>query len=267
MKLPSDFSFSPSMLQNYLDCEYRFLLFNIRGLDWPAVESEPMLLNQEKIRQGLTFHRLVQQFFAGIDPDILSASILDPKMLTWWENFRKLNLENAPGSCSAEQLLSVPFAGYRLSAKYDLVIQQASGEITIYDWKTSLVIPNASLVRERAQSRVYPLIQYRLQSKLPSTSLEPKPDIRMIYWYPEFPENTIVIDYDQQQYLQDEGMLTNLITEIVNKPEEEFNKTADLRKCAFCKYRSLCARGTVAGDLTTGFTEVFEEDIFGIAVD
>ncbi len=267
MNLPEDFSFSQSMIQNYLDCEYRFLLLNIRKVEWPAVEFEPVLLNQEKMRLGQLFHRIVQQYFAGIEPEVLRESILEPKVMSWWDNFLELNLLEQEGEKNAEQFLSIPFAGYRLSAKLDLVLRNPSGEITIYDWKTSLIVPNATILRARAQSRVYPLIQYQLNSSTDGNNGVTSPSVRMVYWFPEFPRDTIVINYEHSLYQEDESFVRGLIAEIANKTEEEFATTPDSRKCAYCRYRSLCSRGIVAGDITSREPMIFEEDIFGPSSD
>ena len=40
--LPDDFQFSASSLQDFVDCPSRFYLRSIRGLRYPAPESEPL---------------------------------------------------------------------------------------------------------------------------------------------------------------------------------------------------------------------------------
>ncbi len=40
MALPSDFQFSQSSLQDYVDCPWRFYLRYIRQLAWPAIVAE-----------------------------------------------------------------------------------------------------------------------------------------------------------------------------------------------------------------------------------
>lgn len=59
--LSSPFTFSQSSLQDYFDCPRRFELRYIDRLNWPAVEAEPALENERRLREGTYFHRLAQQ--------------------------------------------------------------------------------------------------------------------------------------------------------------------------------------------------------------
>jgi hypothetical protein len=40
-----------------------------------------------------------------------------------------------------------------------------------------------------------------------------------------------------------------MVNEITANTEEWFEKTPEVKKCAFCRYRSLCDRGISAGNL------------------
>lgn len=247
MKLPESFSFSQNNLQDYEDCEFRFLLKHILRLEWPAVESEPLLKQERKMEIGYHFHQLVQQYFNGIDPTVLSSLIEDTTLQEWWSHFLALELLDQPGLKYAEKMVSVPFKRYRLLAKYDLLVLHDSGHIDIYDWKTSTSQPHRRFMLERMQSHVYPAL-LMLQQFCSSFLAKPAPDdIAMTYWFPSHPDSPVTFAYSPDQYEYDLQILESKINDIVAKDENEFMKTVDDKKCKFCRYRSLCERGSAAG--------------------
>lgn len=247
MNLPEPFTFSQNNLQDYADCQYRFLLRHIRHLEWPAVESEPLIEQEARIDLGFQFHRLVQQYFSGIDPQILSESIEDPLLQDWWSTFLILDLQGLPGTKFAEKMLSVPFKGHRLVAKYDLLAVENSGRVLVYDWKTSTSQPSRHFLIDRMQSRVYPALLMLQRDSISPIRVSSPEDIRMTYWFPAFPDAAVGFDYSQPQYEQDLQILGDMVDEILAKDEVEFIKTDDERKCKYCRYRSLCERGVEAG--------------------
>lgn len=262
MKLPESFTFSQNNLQDYVDCQYRFLLRHIQHIDWPAVESEPLIEQEMRIDLGFQFHRLVQQSFMGIDPKTLTEAIEEPQLLGWWHDFCELNLFNSPGFKYAEKLISVPFMGFRLVAKFDLLLLHPDDGVTIYDWKTSSRQPRRQSMALRMQSRTYPAL-LMLQKDYPSSIRISSPgEITMTYWFPSFPDSPITFDYSQAQYESDLQTIEILVNEICSFNEGQFIKTEDPKKCQYCRYRSLCDRGTVAGNIEVGSEEIETDDPF-----
>ncbi len=129
------FTFSQSSLQDYLDCPRRFQLRYVLDALWPAVEAEPVAEVERRQREGLLFHRLVQQFFLGLPPDSLAGLAKSPDLTRWWNNF----ISNAPDLAGwelhSEKALVSPLASHRLICKYDLLAIRG-GKAVIYDWKT-----------------------------------------------------------------------------------------------------------------------------------
>jgi hypothetical protein len=75
-----------------------------------------------------------------------------------------------------------------------------------------------------------------------------RPDqIEMVYWFTSDPANPERLAYDETQFEADAALLKALIAEI--EARDEFELTPDVRRCAFCPYRSLCRRGIEAGRL------------------
>jgi hypothetical protein len=244
MLIPDSFIFTQQNLQNYVDCNRRFYLLEVARLDWPAIESEPVREQEALIALGSKFHLLCQQYFNGIPVSDLQAQISDPDLETWWINFLKLGLSQQDPKLLPEKYLSIPFAGYRLAAKYDLILTNPDNSLVIYDWKTSKHQPNRKYMLDKMQSRVYPFVLTSLRTA--STDFDPG-TISMIYWYPEFPRTPIKFEYSQSQFLEDSEYISSLFEEITEKNEGDFKLTDDHKKCDFCRYRSLCNRGISAG--------------------
>ena len=263
MRLPDNFSFSQHNLQDYVDCKYRFLQKYIRGIEWPAVESEPVVLQEIRMELGAQFHRLVQQYFAGIDPSALESTIQSDELVEWWQAFCTLKLIELPGDKSAEKILTIPVANNRLIAKYDLLINHGDGSYTIYDWKTSQHKPLPARMMDRLQSIVYP---YVLQSSLTSRN-ETASVIEMIYWFPTHPTEPIEFTYSSQQLENDREYLMGLVNEITTNDEDWFTKTSQTKFCAYCRYRSLCDREIQAGQLQDAENLLDLDSVFDLDFD
>ncbi|MCX6054685.1 MAG: PD-(D/E)XK nuclease family protein [Chloroflexi bacterium] len=249
MLLPESFLFTQQNLQEYNDCHRRFYLREIRNIDWPAIESEPVREQEALILLGSQFHLLCQQFFSGIPVEDLDTQITHPEVKIWWQNFLQLKLSPAQGILLPEKLITIPFLDFRLAAKYDLLYLKPNGTITIYDWKTSKNQPQRKFLFKRLQSVVYPFVAAVFNH---STSIEKRvhaDQIDMIYWYTAFPDLQIQFQYSTGQFQTDQEMLEKLMIEIASKGEAEFFLTDDEKSCSYCRYRSLCSRGICAGVL------------------
>lgn len=246
--LPPDFAFSQQNLQDFQDCPRRFYLRYVEHLEWPAIESEPVLEQERLMDLGQTFHTLVQQYLSGVPAEDIQPNTQDEVLDRWWGNFLALELDLTSKHYYVEEMLSVPLASFRLVAKFDLIIMDDQGNIVIYDWKTSRKAPNRSRLTLRIQSIVYPFVAVRASAGLTrSSSVEPE-RVKMIYWYPEHPHLPVELDYSTASYERDEAIITNMVTTIGSMGgREDFAKTDDLRRCKFCAFRSFCGRGDTPG--------------------
>lgn len=260
MLLPEPFSFSQNNLQDYVDCQRRFYLRHIQKLEWPAIESEPVLEQERLMELGRQFHLMVQQKFSGVPEEIIAQSSHDKELLAWWAEFTRLAPYDINGEKYCEAFYSIPFAGHRLVAKMDLLIVPEDGNAILYDWKTSQHAPKRATLQKRMQTRVYRFLLARLAKTTKTFKNIQADQIKMIYWYPNPTIPPFEFPYSEEQYSEDEQVLTQLIEEITALPQEAFVKTSDERKCRFCRYRSLCERGTLAGNLN----EAEEDDAEGL---
>jgi CRISPR/Cas system-associated exonuclease Cas4 (RecB family) len=248
--LSAPFTFSQSSLQDYSECNRRFQLRYIEQLQWPAVETAPVLENERRQLEGQQFHRMVHQFLLGLPAEkmaFIAQHAAGENLARWWENFISTRQTTLAGSDSQrlfpEFTLSAPVGGHRVVAKYDLVTVM-DGMATIYDWKTYHKRPKDDGMAFRWQTRIYLSLLVKAGASLNNgTPFEPE-KVEMQYWYAEFPSEPLRIRYDSVQYQHDWDGLTALIREISAK--QSYPLTLDEKKCGYCPFRSYCERGVGA---------------------
>lgn len=257
MTLPEGFLFSQSNLQDYVDCQRRFQLHYILNQAWPAVEAEPYIENEVRMDQGARFHKIARQYLVGVPESQIAQSIKNDEVIrAWWDNFLDSIKNGSLTSLSdrgiqkyEEISLSVPIGGFRIIAKYDLLVIHIDKRLTILDWKTSQRHPKRNWLAERLQTHVYPFVLTGAIPSLLGTKRIDPGQVEMVYWFTNQPDQSERFSYDQKSYQEDHRFLTNLIADIQKKSELIFPLTSQVKRCLFCTYRSLCNRGTEAGDL------------------
>lgn len=247
MILPSDFRFSQSSLQDYVDCSYRFRMRYIKRQAWPAVEAEPPEAIELQMRSGEAFHRLIYRHLAGIPAEKLSLLAAKDPLRRWWTAYLQTGLHDLPPMRYPEITLAAQIAGKWLIAKYDLIAVEPGKCAVIVDWKTSRR-PQRARLAQSMQTIVYryilPVAGAHLNNSAP---LRPE-QIEMRYWFAEAPDQPEKLFYDSAQHQLDGDTLSALIQSIVESKPDDFLRTDDIAHCRFCVYRSLCARGVSAGD-------------------
>jgi hypothetical protein len=264
-KLPPQFAFSQSSLQDYADCPRRFQLRYLDHLVYPAAESEPALENERHLLEGQHFHRLAQQYLLGIPTEKLELLANTPNLQRWWENF--MNARDLTGlkdlsGLYPEVTLSAPLGDFRLVAKYDLIAFMKDEKIVIYDWKTYRKRPRNEWLSARWQTRVYRSLLVAAGSQLNGGKPIVPERCEMVYWFSNFPDDLARFPYNEAQYKRDWDALVKLTEEI--QSAASYPLTEDRQKCAYCPYRSYCDRGIQAGDLDAIEAEMEAESLFDV---
>ncbi len=244
-ELSPDFSFSQSSLQDYFDCQRRFQLRYIEKLSWPAVETEPLLENERRQREGQLFHRMVQQHLVGIPDQKLARLANSPELSRWWDNFLGYNFSQDGYAKYPELTLVAPQGSHHLLAKYDLITVLPGQKAIIYDWKTYHKRPKDEWMAVRMQTRVYRSLLVQAGAFLNEGVPFQPGQIEMVYWYAEFPSEPALFPYIDSQYKRDRDALDSMVAEIVD--QRLFPMTDDEKKCSYCPFRSYCERGEKAG--------------------
>ena len=245
----STFTFSQASLQAYSDCPRRFQLRYLQRLAWPAPEAQPAKEYEEHLQRGRAFHRLIQQYFLGIQPGRLSQSATaDPLLAEWWRNFQVENPVPDDYAKYTEASLAIPVGEHRLVARYD-TLAVGNGELIIFDWKTNKNLPKRDWLMDRFQTRVYSYVLTRAGDQL-TQGKEIQPDqVEIVYWFSNFPATPMRFTYSQEQFETDGDFLSSLVEQITGLGEDDFTRTEDLHHCRYCSFRSLCDRGIEAGNL------------------
>jgi len=243
--LPTGFAFSQSSLQDYSDCPRRFQLRYIDQVQWPAVDTEPVLENERRQKEGQRFHRMVQQHLIGLPVEKLSQMANSPDLSRWWSNYLGHKFDFSGYSLYTELTLAAQIGTFRLLAKYDLVAVKPGEQAIIYDWKTYRKRSRDEWMASRWQTRVYRALLIVAGSYLNGGNPFHPEQTEMVYWYTDFPSKPARFPYNAAQYKRDWDALNGLINEIGN--HRHFPLTEDDKKCSFCPYRSYCNRGGKAG--------------------
>jgi len=263
MTLPSTFQFSQSSLHDFNTCPRRFKLRYLDNLRWPAIESEPVQEAERLAQLGLDFHRLVHQHLIGLDVDTLAATVENAgaDLQNWWQNY----LDHRPAKLAEDKIhpeltLSAPLRGYRLTARFDVLAQLPDGSFLIIDWKTAHQKPPRRVLANRMQSRVYPYVLAKAGTAFNGGQPIDPSAIKMMYWYPHFPEQPEWFEYDSKLHNRNEQFLSELTERIkLAARQNDFPLVDDKKPCKYCVYRSLCDRGQQAGPLAN-LAEEMEED-------
>ena len=254
--------FSQSNLQDFKECPRRFQLKVINQLSWPAAYLEPLSHLEHATELGNKFHQICHQYFSGIDPISLEKSISNPDLRIMWESFFDFAKNIQPDDRFSELILTTPFLGHQLIAKYDLVLRTAEGKTIIYDWKTAKRKPSRSVLSQRYQTFLYPYIFAKAGLSLFDIEELSPDEINMNYWYPLSSEPEENFPYSDHLYSENTKELTETILNIDRLMESEigFPLTEDLENCSKCIYRSYCERGDRAAEIDI-FTEIDQEDL------
>jgi CRISPR/Cas system-associated exonuclease Cas4 (RecB family) len=261
--LPNGFTFSQVSLQDFVDCRRRFELRYLMRVQWPAAESEPIEEQERRMQRGADFHRLVHQQLMGISEDKLTASISDPTLAQWWEHYLSFRpVEQADISQGyevyPEATLMTALRGYRLMAKYDVIVSLEDGKFFIFDWKTSRRRYESERAEKRLQTRVYRTVLVRSGARFVKDDVVSPGSVTMVYWFATHPTAPIRLPYSELAYERDLDYLQDLVAQIEDAMEtdagrstqdEVFPKTENRFLCRYCPYRSYCGRGSEAGDI------------------
>ncbi len=244
MALPEDFVFSQSALQDFLDCPRRFELRYLLDIRWPSIEQEPALEFEVQTIQGQTFHRLLHQHAVGIPAETIQASITDPEIRAWWDQYLIWQTQ-LPAMRFPELTLTAPIGETLIMAKYDLLTRLPDSTVLIVDWKTGKK-PKRNSLAQRMQTLVYPFVLARAGDWINDNNPIVPEQIRMVYWFAQ-EAGTIDFDLTSEQLDKYEARLRQIIDDI--SASFSFPLTPNHRRCRFCPYRSLCERGESAGSL------------------
>ena len=241
--IPAGFVFHQSNLTAFRNCRFNFLLRYIKKLPWPAPLAARSTNFEQDLLAGSTLHGLIHQFFLGIEPEVLvscAQNFPDARVSVWFDNFLESSYASITDNHLPEHSLQITLNGSLLLAKFDL-LSIVDNTAEICDWKSSRTMPKRQFLQEHIQTMVYTLIAARA---FPNA---PRP-ISMHYWEAGFPDQPIIFEIGNTQLQKYEETISDLISLIRSLKVEQFERTTNLKKCAYCEYQSYCVRSSFQGD-------------------
>lgn len=245
----SNFSFSQSSLQDFVDCPRRFELRYLKKVRWPGYIKDQPADIRRSVELGSQFHLFCQQVFSGVPENLIRQSIHDPALETWWDNLSVWRADwLTAGQFLPEITLHTHIAGQRVLAKYDL-LQLNGAACAIYDWKTTPARTPRLWLRAKIQTALYPLLLCRAGHNLTHAHAAPTPEnVIMTYWFANHPADPELLPYSSIQYEEDLQYISRLIDRIIDTHPGEFTMTENEKTCRYCTYCSLCERPATGAD-------------------
>lgn len=239
MNLPPDFVFSQSSLQALAECPQRFYLRYGRGLAWPAPAAA---VDPARAVNGARFHLAVQQYLLGVPAAAVAASLDNPDLRRWWAVFLEAAPTAAGGRRWAEAELRAPLGAFQVLAKYDLLLQQPEGRLTIFDWKTARQKPGRAALAGRWQTRLYPYVLARAGGAWLEDQPPHPAQIEMMYWFVEQPAAPERFQYAMDDFQRTGRELTAVLATVAALDPEQDLRTPVRERCRFCPYQTYCDR-------------------------
>ena len=235
--LPRRFRLSQSSLVAYATCRRRFWLRYAEQLDWPAPATNEGA-REEARRQGLRFHRLVQQCALDLDVAPLVARS-GPALQRWWKNYRQHPPPAPKGTVHSEIELAAPLGTRGLTATFDRLVAGDEGRWLIIDWKTGQQAPDRAQLAASWQTTVYPFVLVEGGRALSGAPIQPD-QVTLLYWFAEHPQQPVRFDYDADAHAAARQRLTTALDDLhPRRTAKDFPKTDDhaaCRRCTFCAY-------------------------------
>ena len=234
------FTFSQSSLIDFDRCPRLFWLRHIEHLEWPATAAsrERELLLRERKR----FHRLLHQHFLGVDVEpVIDAEPAGSSLREWWAAFQQFPPAGLDGEAHPEVTLGAPLVGHWLTARCDLLAVKPAEMLTIVDWKTGR--PSAGdTLREGWQTVVYQYVLAVAGAPYWDGRTPAPEDIRMLYWFADYPASPAILAYDAARHEEAERRLAARMIHIASLSPADFAPCEDEQVCHFCGFQSYCRR-------------------------
>ncbi|MGE5416649.1 MAG: PD-(D/E)XK nuclease family protein [Acidobacteriota bacterium] len=230
----NNFYFSQLALSTYLTCQLKFRRRYLEELHWPRPTTPA-------IDQGNDFHAISERFYLTGEMDYYEG-----KMGEWSRQLEKFRPLNPQSKFYPEQQIRLN-TDIKLVARYDLVVFE--DKVYIYDWKTDANKLKKSYYTGSLQTIVYRYLMVEAGGQLwPDRSITPQ-NVIMCYWNPNYPAEPLYLEYSAAQFKRDGKALHELITEIKNKPWNEFLTAGNKKACMYCEYSPICHGKPEEGDI------------------
>jgi len=232
--------FSQAALGTFRVCPLRFRYRYIDDLFWsPLWGTDPA--ERAAAERGLNFHLLARRYYTGADPGLPPEDPAAPSDYARWLTYLQAFLPLEPDRSYYPELeLRLDRPGLRLLARFDLLVVDADGKATIYDWKTESRAPRRPYLRHSLQTVLYRYLLCAAGGAYSPLGRFAPEQVSMVYWFAQRPERWERFEYTAAEFSRDERYLRELIAQIQRTARDQFLATTDLKVCDHCEYASVC---------------------------
>lgn len=240
------FCYSQNSINTYKSCPLKFKYKYIDRINWKYddIDSRDYY---ESLRLGRDFHLLCERYFSGIPLGYIESE----KFSKWIDKVKKLVPIKDEYTYLPEYELRLNINGYKLQAKYDLIVL-GNNSIEIYDWKTENRKIDYKNVENRMQTILYMYIAKEVICKLENNDINSNA-IKMKYYQPEFDNEAITIIYSDQKHISNRNKIIGYLN-LIN--QGNFEQQKNRKHCKYCEFNKLCNGQAIDYD-------ILEDDIYG----
>ena len=165
-------------------------------------------------------------------------------MPAWWRAFLQYPPKGLPTSERYPEVsLIAPLGAHQLAGKLDLLAVDRGREAVIVDWKTGRQTPRSERERSSWQTCAYQYLLAEAGAPYWGQRSPPPEQIRMIYWFAEYPASPVAVSYGLSEHEASRLRLSKQVDLISGLPEAGFVPCMDDSACGRCMYQTHCGRG------------------------
>lgn len=251
---------SQSQIKNFIKCSRRYFLENISCIAWPQQEKQ-----NKSLLYGSEFHQLIHRHILGFPKEILMSGARNATA-DWYQTFIEADPLSGYDVVYPEFELSAELFGVLCHGKFD-ALAISKDKVTIFDWKTNKKIGKKSEYIKSPQTRLYRLLaKMTVHKMLGCENPVPAEKIEMAYWFPEHPENPIILPYSESEYKNDLAWLRLYIARMTSEKKEDYPQQSDKDVCFECPFCTYC-HPEFANEKSEDIDEDTENDLYSIATE
>lgn len=235
------FELSASRLGTALNCRRQYYYQYVNRLDWPESFDDDFQLVEEFTRLGRDFHLAIQRVLQGILTIDEAIRLNTGDVGVWLTRWKRMVVLPKNGEIFSELALSSLHGDFLWRGTLDLLVRDGD-RIHIYDWKTSRHQTNRAKLESMPQTRLYRALFVENAAALFGMDRSCVDQIKMTYWYTNFPEQPITISYSERAYQADVAWISEIAETLRSEAKEDYPLTLQLQKCKYCRYRTHCNR-------------------------
>jgi hypothetical protein len=191
---------------------------------------------KESFQKGSRFHLLAERYFKGIHVE--EEYIEDSELRGHFEKLKENYPLRDDWIYFSEYDIRERTKKIRLMARYDLIIIKPNNRVEIVDFKTNRRRFSQEDIEGSLQTKIY-LYLLKENFKFVFENIRKIKKLDMIYYQTEYPEENLVIKYDDEDHEKSREKLEEIIENIGDFDFTTYQKKKVIH-CEKCEFKIFC---------------------------